>query len=298
LLAAAFVIAASATALAAWHFLKPSGVVNEIGDGALRAAFAGDEAININASVASGDYIFTLPAVASGKDISDMPQYSNGELQSGRSYAVLAIQKTDGAAIDKQNPEAFFASPLIKGINPAMLNAMHMNGGYSEVVADDVLYRIVECDNAEMFADRGLYFAVCTGVFYDRDAFLWDERTGEVTANPDFDGASAVFDLPINPSRADPEKAARYLNDLLAPESDEAESPSPRETEAESPSLREAEAQRTDAQADKTVELRHTVATYTCERLKIPTASAVGQRKQVLPARVYVKSNARRYNAT
>jgi hypothetical protein len=34
---------------------------------------------------------------------------------------------------------------------------------------------------------------------------------------------------------------------------------------------------------------------YTCERLKIPTASAVGQRKQVLPARVYVKSNARRY---
>jgi shikimate kinase len=29
--------------------------------------------------------------------------------------------------------------------------------------------------------------------------------------------------------------------------------------------------------------------------LKIPTASAVGQRKQVLPARVYVKSNARRY---
>jgi hypothetical protein len=34
---------------------------------------------------------------------------------------------------------------------------------------------------------------------------------------------------------------------------------------------------------------------YTCERLKIPTAFAVGQRKQVLPARVYVKSNARRY---
>jgi hypothetical protein len=88
-----------------------------------------------------------------------------------------------------------------------------------------------------MFADRGLYFAVCTGVFYDRDAFLWDERTGEVTVNPDFDGASAVFDLPIDPSRADPEKAARYLNDLLSPESREAESPSPRE-----------EAQRTDAQ--------------------------------------------------
>jgi hypothetical protein len=37
---------------------------------------------------------------------------------------------------------------------------------------------------------------------------------------------------------------------------------------------------------------------YTCERLKIPTAFAVGQRKQVLPARVYVKSNARRYKST
>jgi hypothetical protein len=31
--------------------------------------------------------------------------------------------------------------------------------------------------------------------------------------------------------------------------------------------------------------------------LNIPTAFAVGQRKQVLPARVYVKSNARQYKA-
>jgi hypothetical protein len=51
----------------------------------------------------------------------------------------------------------------------------------------------------------------------------------------------------------------------------------------------------TSAKSHRKVTQCENVCIYTCERLKIPTASAVGQRKQVLPARVYVKSNARRY---
>jgi acyl-CoA synthetase (AMP-forming)/AMP-acid ligase II len=44
---------------------------------------------------------------------------------------------------------------------------------------------------------------------------LPDGETGEIAVNPDFKGASAVFDLPLDPSLADPEKAEAYLSELL-----------------------------------------------------------------------------------
>jgi hypothetical protein len=211
----AAVLLAATTAFAAWHFLKPSDVADKAGNHVLSAAFESETAVNINASATSGDYTFTLLAVVTGKDISDMPYYSNGALQNDRTYAVLAIQKVDGTFFDNQSVDYFFASPLIKGTNPAQVNAMSMGGAYSQNIVDGVLYRIVECDNVEMFADRGLYFAVCSGVFYNSDAFIRDAQTGEIKANPDSIEASAVFDLPIDKSLADPQKAEQYLKELL-----------------------------------------------------------------------------------
>ena len=210
----------TATAFAAWYFLKPSEVAEQFGDHRLSAAFKGDTAININQSVTSGGYTFTLLSIASGNDVSDMPFYSDGELNSDRTYAVLAIHKTNGMLIDRQSDDyidnSFFVSPLIKGTNPALVNIMSMNGTYSETVTDGIIYRIIECDNVEIFADRGLYLAVCSGgSFFNWDAFSWNEQSGEIKANPNFSGASAVFDLPIDQRFADPTKAEQYMKDLL-----------------------------------------------------------------------------------
>jgi hypothetical protein len=217
--AAAVLMITATSALAAWYFLKPSDIAEKVGDLALSAAFDSETAVNINASVTSGDYVFTFLAVASGKDIADRQYYSGGELKSDRTYAVLAIQKADGTSFDPQNAYAdtsFFVSPLIRGTNPAMVNIASMDGGYSDAVVDGVIYRIIECDNVEMFADRGLYLAVCTGgPFYNGDAFDRNERTGEITADPNFDGASAVFDLPLDTKLADPAEAEQYLKDLF-----------------------------------------------------------------------------------
>jgi hypothetical protein len=227
--AVAAVMLVTATAFAAWHFLSPSDVAETVGDRDLSAAFTGESAININASVSSGDYVFTLLAVASGKDITDMPHYSDGVLQGDRTYAVLAIQNADGTPVDKDDPPLFFASPLVKGLKPWEVNVITMHGDYSEFVTDGTLYRIVACDNVTMFADRGLYFGVAAGVFCNNQTFAFDEQTGEIAVNPDFDGASAVFDLPIDASSADPAKAAQYLAGLHAPaESDGAAEASPR----------------------------------------------------------------------
>ena len=114
----------------------------------------------------------------------------------------------------------FFVSPLVKGLKPWEVNAATMNGAYAESFVDGVLYRLVECDNVTMFADRGLYFAICTDAFISNGTFNFDEKSGEIGVNPDYSGASAVFDLPIDKSLADPEKAEQYLNSLFAPAAD------------------------------------------------------------------------------
>jgi hypothetical protein len=81
-------------------------------------------------------------------------------------------------------------------------------------IIDGVLYRIICCDDIEKFADRGLYLAVSTGIFYSNEAFNYDAVTGVITANKDFDGSSTVFDLPIDKSLADPEAADAYFASL------------------------------------------------------------------------------------
>jgi hypothetical protein len=224
-IAAVCMMLVTATAFAAWQFLRPADVARQVDDTALAAAFDSDTAVNINQSAVSGDYIFTLLAVASGKDISSRAHYSNGNLQSDRTYAVLAVQKSDGSAMpDIASGEygniSFFASPLVNGLKPWFVNAATLNGSFSDNVADGILYRIVECDNVAVFADRGLYFAVNTGPFFTNDAFRYDETTGVVTANPDYNGASVVFDLPMDVNLADGEKAAALIESLYPAEED------------------------------------------------------------------------------
>jgi hypothetical protein len=76
------------------------------------------------------------------------------------------------------------------------------------------MYRILACDEVSMFADRGVYLGVNIGSFYDSMAFIYNEQTGELKANPDNDGSSVVFDLPLDKSLADPVKAQEYLDNM------------------------------------------------------------------------------------
>ena len=206
------------TAFAAWYFLKPSEVADRFENPALSAAFESETAVNINQSVTSGDYRFTLLAAVAGKDLTDMPYYNSNEIKNDRTYVVVAVENTDNTPMPSTqdsayNDIAFFASPLIGGIEPTMRNAANMNGGYTELTIDGILYRIVECDNVEVFADRDLYFAICTGVFFDPNAFVYNNSTGAITASENYNGSTAVFSLPLDKSLADPVRAAQYLKD-------------------------------------------------------------------------------------
>jgi len=205
----------STTAFAAWYFLKPSEVANKLENPALSAAFDSGNAININESATSGDYTFTLLAIVSGKDISDQPYIGNDEVSRDRSYVVTAIQRTDGAPMPSFQEEGFtpfYVSPYIKGQKPWHVNAHTLGGGASEILADGVVYHLVEFENITIFADRGVYIGIIEGRTPNNQAFLIDEQTGEISVNPDYDGISILFSLPIDPALANPEKAQAFLD--------------------------------------------------------------------------------------
>ncbi|MFT3984010.1 MAG: DUF4179 domain-containing protein [Lachnospiraceae bacterium] len=215
--AAVIFILTGTTVFAAWHFLKPGEIADQLGNSTLSNAFEKEmpEQESVHPSISSGGYTFTLLGILSGEDITDLPYYSEN-VQKQRTYAVLAIQNSDGTPMPDTTDAAygklsFFVSPLVKGLTPWQVNILTMNGAYAETVMDGILYRMVECDDISVFADRGLYLAISTGTFYDTNAFVYNEQTGEVDANKSFDGASAVFNLEMDPSLADPEKAADYL---------------------------------------------------------------------------------------
>ena len=106
----------------------------------------------------------------------------------------------------------FFASPLMGGYQPAFYNIASMSGNYADITEDGVLYRLLECDNVEIFADHTLYLCIAEGVFYNTEAYNYDEVTGEISRNEEYEGLNALFLLPIDVSKADPVKAAEYIS--------------------------------------------------------------------------------------
>lgn len=233
-LALVLVLGGSLSAYAAWKYMKPEQVASEFGDKKLEEAFLEGDDTNINESQSYGGYTATLLGMVSGENISKYELEDNGEIMADRTYAVLAIEKEDGTPIpdfiDAEGDEAdFLVSPLIKGENPNFMNIYCMNGGATSDVKDGIMYKIVDCDNLEAFANRGVYLSVTHTTFYDSEAYSYDEESGEITRNEAYEGLNALFELPLDTSKADDKKAEEQLREWKA----QMEGDSEEETEEE-----------------------------------------------------------------
>ena len=209
----------SATIYAAWKHLSSSDVARNIQDIKLSEVFLSEQALIINETQSYGDYSVTLLSIVSGEMLSEYPRYKNGSIVEDRTYAVVAIENTNGVSIpdtseDDYGKLEFFASPLIGGYNPAFYNIAGMSGNYTDMVQDGILYRLLECDNVEIFADHDLYLCVSAGMFYNAEAYYYDKLTGKISRNEEYEGLNALFDLPVDSSKANPEKAAEYIASL------------------------------------------------------------------------------------
>lgn len=209
----------SITTVAAIKYFTPAEVANDFMDNTLAKAFDSESAILINETQTFDEYCVTLLGIISGEDISDAIHYSASAsfaVSPGQSYIVTAIEKTDGTPMPEFTNFEFLVSPYIKGENPALINAYSLNSSATGGVTNGILYQITVCDNIEIFANQGVYLGVTSSTYYDNNAYIWNETDGSLTPNPDYIGVNALFTLPLDESKANPEKAAEYLNTLLS----------------------------------------------------------------------------------
>ena len=219
-------VIAPASAYAAWKYLHPVQVAKEAQDQKLAAAFQSEAAIGVNETQSYGDYQITFLGMVSGELLTDYVTENEGNIQKNRSHIVVAIEKADGTAMPEIQDVAyeqmrFFVTPFIKGCDPHICNAYSLSGGYTDIVEDGILYRIMESENLEMFADKGIYLAVQDGISYQKDAYVFDETSGEILRNESYAGVNALFQVPMDVSKADAEAADAYLKSLFLEKSSE-----------------------------------------------------------------------------
>jgi len=218
---AAGLLITSLTAFATWQLLTPSDVANEFEHERLAMAFESDDAIQINESITSDGYIFTLLAMVSGEGLSDTLVDPEGHFVDDRTYAVLAIEQEDGTSM-YGSTSTFFSAVYVGGFKPWQVNSVSLVDGMGsrDVVVDGVFYRIIDMANLEVLADHNIYLGVSLGRF-SFDAFDFDIALGTLDLNPDFNGPAVLFELPLDPSLANAERAQEILDEIFSAKNDE-----------------------------------------------------------------------------
>lgn len=224
-IAAALVAASSLTAFAAWQYRSAADVADELGEEGVAKAFtqqtvAPDKTIEgtkqsqvEGESQSFGGYKVTMLGLVTGNDLTEKKHISNGKVRDDRTYCAVAIEREDGTAMDTEQGN-YFVSPLIGGLNPGLYNAVTLCGNYSEFVENGVLYRLLECDNIEYFADRKLYLCVADTAFYNSLCYHYNEADGSISRNTEYEGLNALFDLKVDASLADPAKAQALIAEI------------------------------------------------------------------------------------
>ena len=206
-------LAGGGTAYAAFHYLTSSQIADHVAENeSLAKAFESKDAISIQETQQSGEYSFCLLGLVSGSNLEPYVEADVREKISDRkTYATLAVSRKDGADMPDRN---FCVSPLIGGVPFEKANNGTMGTMMIWFEQDGVIYERVECDDLEIFADRGVWLSVVESFGDEAKAFTMNGKDGSYSENPDFAGIHALFQIPFDESKADPAAAEQYLKDL------------------------------------------------------------------------------------
>lgn len=207
------VAASSITAVAAYRYLKPAQIAEEMGDNDnLAKAFESEDAVKINQTQKKGEYEVTLLGMVSGAGLDlCMPEDSEETLQQDHTYVVVAIAHTDGTAVSRKDQKCI--SPLIHGVDLTIANNFSLDTGLTSFIQDGILYEMIECDSLEKFAGRGVQIGVVDSFGEEKQAFAMD-ASGKYEQKSGYEGTNFLFDLPLDPAKADEQAAEQYLKEL------------------------------------------------------------------------------------
>ena len=211
LLVAAAVALLAVTVSAAVLWLTPAQVADRVEEPLLAEAFQGEDAIVLYESLTAGDYQITLAGMVSGEDLS-VPTDYNGEIINDRTYAVFRVARADGEPLTDYPNLSY--SPLVDGYHVRCVNAWTLGTTTQQFIEDGVVYCLFDCRNLEIFADHPVRFAIYEGGVPNTDLFSMAED-GTISLREGVVGA--LFTLPLDESRADPEAAQTFAESTGIP---------------------------------------------------------------------------------
>ena len=194
-------------AIAGIRLLSPREVALTLQDEAVAALFSDELNTFEPQTVTDGDYTVTLLGLSSGKALTD---FSGGLADESRSYAVLCVGRTDGAPVTPEECASFLFLPLISGYEPARLAPFTMTIGRSAFYRDGLMYTLVDMIDLTPFADRALWLLLLQSSFPTAEVVGIDGN-GDPDYTDGYTGTRARFRLPVDPAKADAQKAAALL---------------------------------------------------------------------------------------
>jgi len=205
----------SVSVYAAYRYLSPAEIAKEVSDnGALAKAFESEGAVMINETQQTNGYDITLLGLVSGENLDIyVPEDVAMSLKKTHTYAAVAVAKSDGSEMEYRD---FCISPLINGVSFSVANNATLDTLLTFFEQDGIIYNLVECDNLEVFANRGVQLGVVDSFGCESRAFKMEETTGVYVKTEGYEQTNALFDLPLDKEKADDVAADEYIKELTA----------------------------------------------------------------------------------
>lgn len=227
----------SISAYAAWKYLMPDKVIEEIGEEKLAEAFSEENAVYINETQSYGGYEVTLLGITSGKNLTKYRYFSHDSstvsfdeansdnpaeklLEKGfeelndRSYILFAVENKNRKFEDISDFESHVSIfPVVMGYDYETYSGMFEKAaGAHAVIKDGVIYYMYECNNLEKYADHDIYMGVSDDIpALSEYSYIYDNASGKIERNGEYEGLNALFSLPMDSSKADLAAAAAEI---------------------------------------------------------------------------------------
>lgn len=210
LLVAALIIAfLSFAAFAISKLLSAGEVAERLGENQLANSFNG-QSIEVE-SVTDKGYTVSFLGIVKGA------KFESNEIKSDCSYYVISVASSDGSPLSLVEGNPLGMSVIIEGYPTWKINTWSLNTSASGLEENGILYYLYDCENLEIFADKNVLLAVYEGLFPSVDIITM-RPDGTFEFAEDYNGFEAMFRIPIDSSKANPEAANKILNEYFQEE--------------------------------------------------------------------------------
>ncbi|MBE6783362.1 MAG: hypothetical protein E7536_05060 [Ruminococcaceae bacterium] len=209
ILVATIVVAILSTSVFAFsYFLSARDVAEHFGNSDAVDSFAKKEKGEIF-SVTDKGYTVSFLGQSEGKDFVDV----NG-IDANCSYFVISVAKEDGTPLSINDGNPLGLSVVVEGYPAWKVNSWSLGTSAQGFEENGVLYYLYECVSLEIFAEKNVYLAVYEG-FAPTTEIITMSEDGTFDFADDYDGFKAMFRLPLDKEKANPEKAEEIISSVI-----------------------------------------------------------------------------------